>query len=505
MSFLSVSYGPVALSNFLQAVQSPSTQVFPEHIISLAWEVIWKIQHLTEPQVSDFVAVLGWHNEDISTYAKSSTIIRVKQTALKCAYLLDDTETILDLSATLFLSWDEQVLLDSLNYLTRKGDELKARTYLMQVWSEWYPKIIKLEPIQDTKFPLLSSLSNYAFLFWHRELAHEIIQILEGSDVEITPEILFKYKKNVSSPEDFVFLTTEFQSFFVTGKSNIMSPELLTSFRDFANYQIDYFKKFDVIEPTMLAFLEKNTREIWYDFNSKNGQYYFVSELLILLALFFEDAKRAEYIIEWLKSQPQARQIVADVMRNLALSEEDADEDISSDEIIHLSLLGNLARTFQGIEYIELQEKIMELMHEVSPEQSKEMAAAMRAWNMNKGMRLSNDPVLAWLYLSIVQEANNTISPIRRTHFFRTVMEGGEVPRNEFVPIIFVYFTMEFFLFYGKVPFVDDSILDDIITHWKLTPLQRRAINHFYHKQILSLKTQNNETTWTRNSIHTTN
>lgn len=36
MSFLSVSYGPVALSNFLQAVQSPSTQVFPEHIISLA-------------------------------------------------------------------------------------------------------------------------------------------------------------------------------------------------------------------------------------------------------------------------------------------------------------------------------------------------------------------------------------------------------------------------------------------------------------------------------------
>jgi hypothetical protein len=232
MSFLSVSYGPVALSNFLQAVQSPSTQVFPEHIISLAWEVIWKIQHLTEPQVSDFVAVLGWHNEDISTYAKSSTIIRVKQTALKCAYLLDDTETILDLSATLFLSWDEQVLLDSLNYLTRKGDELKARTYLMQVWSEWYPKIIKLEPIQDTKFPLLSSLSNYAFLFWHRELAHEIIQILEGSDVEITPEILFKYKKNVSSPEDFVFLTTEFQSFFVTGKSNIMSPELLTSFRD---------------------------------------------------------------------------------------------------------------------------------------------------------------------------------------------------------------------------------------------------------------------------------
>ena len=129
--------------------------------------------------------------------------------------------------------------------------------------------MVQIEPIQDSNRDFLGRFCSYVLRFGEMELAHTIIRVLEGSEVEISHKHILTYKKEVTTPEDFELASEEIRLYYLSGSSTVISPALLKSLKEFIQYQMLYVETHQEIEPEMLEYFQGDVTDDGYDLTTE--------------------------------------------------------------------------------------------------------------------------------------------------------------------------------------------------------------------------------------------
>ncbi len=485
----------IALFTLLDQRDAGIHTLRPEHVLSLANQVIMRIDELTWDNKERFIGYITHEYPELRTYAESSEVPLVKHVAFQCAKLVGDTNTVLEKYANRYARGEQFVIFECLDYLRDQHEDDRARSLLQWTWEEREKQIqiqidlhIQAQEISNKNF--LTRLANYAYSFMMDDTGYRIANILEWWKILKDDIILLKYKQYLSDPREFFLVSEELRNFYISGNTHVLTDDLIGTFWVSIDTCITLMDSTDDMSDDMRSYLQSliDQKRLNIDLASYDGKCFFFLFCVLARSLFYEDALRAEFLLSFIEKADKSKlHILAMVIRFFPLSCNDGDDSMTDHEIIIEEILMNLLYMFWWSEYDELKSKIFHLLKRLSPIQSQGLIQELKTDRSNTWYYLSHESD-EWnrLYFSLFDEAHKKLPSLVRYHIRNQVLRWERLafPSNA---TTVVYFLMEWKMTYGTLPKVSDEFFTNMNKYYKLTSLEDTFFRTYYPHQFLQI------------------